>query len=62
MNIYPCVNIQFTLLSWNVMRSVVLGEINALCLSIFDNESMYWNRSIVGDTVSPERIIFLLKF
>ena len=40
------------------MRSVILGLMNALIFSLFDNEFMYWKRSLVGDTVYPERIIY----
>ena len=42
----------FMLFSRNVMRYVILGAMNALSLSPFDNEFMYWKISLVGDTVS----------
>ena len=45
------------LLPRNVMRYVILGAINALSLSVFDNEFMYWNIILVGETVYSERII-----
>ena len=45
----------FPLLSINVMRTIILGEINTLILSIFDIAFMCWKRSLVGDTFSPER-------
>ena len=48
---------RFFLSSSNVMRSVILGEMNALILLLFYNTFMYWKRSLLGDTVSPERII-----
>ena len=44
----------FPLLSINVMRTIILGEINTLILSLFDIAFMYWKRSLVGETFSPE--------
>ena len=49
------------LLSSNVMRSVILGEMNALIFSLFDNAFMYRNITLVGHTVSPREDNFLLK-
>ena len=48
----------FPLLSINMMGYFILGAINALSLSLFENYFIYWNRSIVGYIVSPERIIY----
>ena len=39
------------------MRSIILGEMNALSLFLFDNAFIYRKRNIVGDTVYTERII-----
>ena len=40
------------------MRYVILGATDDLSLSIFKNAFMYCKRSLVGDTVSPEEIIY----
>ena len=47
----------FKFLSKNVVRSIILVKMNDLSLSIFDNDFVYWNRSLVGETVYTERII-----
>ena len=39
------------------MRYVILGAINVFILSHFENALMYWNRSIVEEKVSQERLI-----
>ena len=51
------------------MIAVILGEINAFIFLLFDNAFMYRKISILGDTVSPDRIIsclsliiFILKY
>ena len=43
------------------MRSVILGTIIALSLSLFEIFSVYWKRNLVGDTVYSERIISWLS-
>ena len=43
------------------MRSVILGEMKALILSLFDNAFVYWRIIIVGEIVSPREDNFLLK-
>ena len=55
---YPVQIDEFTLLSVNMMRSSILGAMNAMSLSLFENALMYWNISIVGDTVSQEILIY----
>ena len=45
----------FPFLSRNVMSSAILDIINALILSLFDNDFVYWKIIIVKETVSPER-------
>ena len=39
------------------MRSVILGAINALSLSLFDNAFVYWKIIILGDKNYPEKVI-----
>ena len=56
-DISPYVGRLFPLLSSNLMISVILGAMNNLSLSLFDNSFMYWKRIIVGDTVYPESMI-----
>ena len=43
------------------MRSVILGAINALILSHFDNSLVYCGRIIVGGGVSTESLIHFLS-
>ena len=40
--------------------SVILGSMNVLILSLFDNAFMEWMKIVLGDTVYPERIISYL--
>ena len=42
----------FLLLSKNLIRSVNLGAMNALSLSLLDNAFMEYKRSIVGEKIS----------
>ena len=48
----------FPFLSRNGIRYVILGATNALILSLFDNAFVYWDRSLVGDTVTLEKVIY----
>ena len=48
----------FILMLRNVIRSVIFGAMNVLILSLFEDTIMYWKRSLVGETVSLERIIY----
>ena len=57
MNIYPVYTSDFILLSRNVMRYIILVSMDALSLLLFDNDRMYWKRSLVGETVYPYMII-----
>ena len=57
MNISSYIDSRFPLFSSNAMRYVILVAMNDLSLSLFDNAFMYCNRSLVVDTVSPERVI-----
>ena len=50
----------FPLLSRNVMISFILGTMNTLIISRFENDFMYCRRIIVGETVSPQRLISCL--
>ena len=54
----PVYTAYFPLLSKGVIISVILGAMKVLSLSLFYNAFMYWNRSPVGETLSPERIIY----
>ena len=47
----------FLLFSRKVMISVILVSIKSLSLPLFDNSFMYWNRSLVGDKISPDIIL-----
>ena len=38
------------------MKNLILGAMNALIFLLFENDFMYWNRSIVGDKFYLERI------
>ena len=40
------------------MRHITFGETNDLGLSHFDNAFMYRRRSLVVDTIYPERLIY----
>ena len=40
------------------MRYVILGAMNDLSLSIFENAFVYWKISLLGETFSPERFIY----
>ena len=53
----PMYTADFMLFSRNVMRYTTLSAMNALNLSLFDNDFMYWKMILVGDTVYSERII-----
>ena len=46
----------FTLLLRNSMIYFILGAMNALILLIFEKNFVYWNISLVGETVSPVRL------
>ena len=47
----------FTLSQSNLIRSIILGEMNALILTLIDDTFMHWSRISVGDTVFPEILI-----
>ena len=47
-------------MSRDVTRYVISGAMNALILLLTDNESMYWNISLIGETILRE-VDFLLK-
>ena len=47
------------LLSSNVMRYVILGTMNDLSLSLFEDTFVCYKRSLVEETILPEWIIIL---
>ena len=53
----PVYTAYFPLLSRNVKRSVILGAMKDISLSLFDNAFMDWNRGLVGEKNYPESII-----
>ena len=56
--ISPVYIANLTLLSRNGMIYFIVVAMNALSLYIFDNSFMYWKISLVGEKVSPERLIY----
>ena len=48
----------FMLLSTKVIISVNFGAIKDLSFSLFVNAFMYWKRSLVGEKIYPESIIY----
>ena len=54
----PVQTADFPLLSRNVTRSVILGAMKAMSLSLFENDFIYWNIIMVGEIVSTESIIY----
>ena len=61
MNISLCVYFCLTIFSRNVTRSIILGATNNVSFALFNNDFMYWIRSLVGEKFSPERFIYCLS-
>ena len=48
----------FPFLSIHVIRYFILGAMKDLSLALFDHAFVYYNRSLVGETISTESITF----